>query len=785
VTRPLVWLSAAIAAGAWLGGRGSFGVGAPLLLSALLLPLAVFSRSARFSGLALLWCGFALAAVGAIHESREHEASSLRRFVEAHHSSSHPVLLQGTAVRDGEDQGELFRVTLDVDAVRHQGVPHDLRGRVLLQVQGLSDRPPVRLGDRLVVWATLWLPRGFANPGSFDLAAHARRAGVHAYGRCKSPRLLRVVGREEVGLIREMASRLRAWARARLAESLAPGPERALCEALVIGDRGGLDEATSESFRVAGTYHVLAISGAQVALLAGLLLWGLPAIGVGRAAVAITLTLLLVFYAELVGGDTPVVRAVTMAVAVAAGKCLDLDADPLNMLGLSAGILLLRHPLDIDDVGFQLSFAATMGLVALTPLLVRRAARLPRRLSLPLAASLSAQLALLPLLAAHFHRLAPAALLLNLVAVPLASAVLLGGFGLLLVSAIAPALSSPLGIACFWSARALLASGELVGELPWLDVRVPTPSLWAATLLPFGLVLLAGERLRRPGGVMVVGGLLGLTVARTAAPGDGRLSLTVLDVGQGEALVVRSPAGRYWLVDAGPHLSGRFDAGERVVAPYLFRLGLRRLDRVLVTHAHLDHCGGLPALLRGFRIGELWEGPAAFEDAVYRELDDQMSRTALTRRTVFQGVTSDWDGVEVQVLGPNPRSSRPSGSVSNDDSVVLGLRLGRVRFLLTGDVGGEAERRLGDVRSMVIKVPHHGSRSSSGVPFVRAVSPAVAVVSAGAASFGHPDAVVLSRYASAGAAVFRTDRDGAVTVSTDGSRVWVRTHLGDGERRVR
>jgi competence protein ComEC len=292
------------------------------------------------------------------------------------------------------------------------------------------------------------------------------------------------------------------------------------------------------------------------------------------------------------------------------------------------------------------------------------------------------------------------------------------------------------------------------------------------------------ERRRRAGGAVVIVGLLGLTVLGTAAPGDGRLALTVLDVGQGEALVVRSPSGRISLVDAGARFGGRFDVGERVVARFLWARGQRGVDRLVVSHAHADHVGGIGSLVRSFRIGEVWEGPAPQDDPGYLEMDHALAAASLSRRTVFRGVSALWDGVAVSVLAP-PRPMRAPQEVRNADSVVLSLVLGKVRFLLTGDIGVETEAQLGAVRALVLKVPHHGSRTSSSASFVRATAPAVAIISAGASAFGHPDPEVISRYQAVGATVLRTARDGAVTVATDGSRLWVRSHRGGAERRIR
>ena len=273
-------------------------------------------------------------------------------------------------------------------------------------------------------------------------------------------------------------------------------------------------------------------------------------------------------------------------------------------------------------------------------------------------------------------------------------------------------------------------------------------------------------------------GLAALLFAARPAPADGRLSLTALDVGQGDCLAVRSPRGRLWMVDAGGSFDARFDIGEAVVGPYLWSEGWRRIETLVLTHAHPDHVGGAPFLLRAFDLRGTWEGPAPRHDRGYAELDAALRAGGAARRTVARGVREDWDGVAVEVAGPRP-PRRPPWTTRNDDSVVLTLRWGKVTFLLTGDIEAAGEDALGGVAAQVLKVPHHGSRSSSSPRFLAAVSPRVALVSVGHANrFGHPHPAVVDRYARAGVWLLRTDEDGTTTVSTDGERIFVRTFRG-------
>jgi competence protein ComEC len=765
----MLGLAAAIAAGSLVGDGLSpadavrlVALGAVLLAAALMAP-------ARSAWIALLAVAFATGGAAAAVERAEYQRATLRTWVAG---SSGPLLarLQGAAHEDGRLLDGALVVTVDVDTATAAGRAQSRRGRVRLRVLGAGPFPEIAAGDRVTAWAELRLPTTYRNPGSMDVVELFRRQGVHATASCKSAKLLEVAP-GTVGWAGEAVRRARRWAHAALVGALPEGPERAVVLAMTLGEQSAVDPETAETFRIAGTYHVLALSGAQVALVAAVLLFAFRGAGLGALGRAIVVTPAMIFYAALVGAGVSIVRATAMALLAVWGRAIDADVDIANVLGASAAALLLRQPSLVADAGFQLTFAATLGLLLLTPAVEAAIPRLPLGLSKLAAASLAAQVTLTPILAATFHRLSPAALLLNLLAVPLSSLVLVAGAVLIGATAVSAALAAWLSPLVWWSARLLLLSGEVVTAFPWLDLRVPAPGVAVLFFYAAGTLLLARGRF------IASTVFFTIAIARLcgAAPvADGRLRVTVLDVGQGDALVVETPAGRAWVIDAGSALAD-FDLGERVVAPYLWSRGITRLEGIVVSHAHLDHAGGVPFLLRHFAPRELWEGPAPLHDAGYAMLDKAVQRTATIRRCVRRGVSLTVDGVRLDVLGPSPNGPPPR-QTRNDDSVVLRVGWGSVSFLLTGDIESVGEEALRSGPVTMLKVPHHASRTSSSGRFLDATAPRLAVLSVGAWNhFGHPSPEVLRRFAGRGIRLYRTDRDGAVSVSTDGRRVWVET----------
>jgi competence protein ComEC len=543
-----------------------------------------------------------------------------------------------------------------------------------------------------------------------------------------------------------------------------PPASAALLAGLLLGDRTDVPRDIDAAFRRAGVYHVLAVSGFNVALLAGAV-WALCGVlGLARRASAATAIVVVIAFALVVGPEPSVLRAVVMAVLVLVAILLEREASVVNSLALAALAILAVRPTDLHDPGFQLSFAATLGIVL---------APLPRGAVLgALGVSVAAQLTVLPITLAHFNQLSIVGVIANLGAVPLAAVATLVGLlavALSFVSASAAAVAFDAVWPVLLALRGVVA---LAAGVPGAVVHLPAPGWTATTCYVGGLALLrAGWPARRgpapgeradavepaaPGNrKLLLPGIALLVLAAVFAawplvrPPDGRLRLIVLDVGQGDAIVVELPDGRTLLVDTGSGGPMRLDAGEHVVAPFLWNRGVLRLAGVAVTHDDSDHAGGLASVRRLFAIDEQWT-PA--------------SPLVGSRR--FGAVT-------VTVLPPPPT---PAGR--NDAGLVVRLELGLASFLLGSDIGAARERELVTagvpLAATVLKVAHHGSRSSSTAEFLGAVSPAVAVISVGARNaYGHPDPAVLERLAAAGARIYRTDRDGAVIVETDGATLTV------------
>jgi competence protein ComEC len=309
----------------------------------------------------------------------------------------------------------------------------------------------------------------------------------------------------------------------------------------------------------------------------------------------------------------------------------------------------------------------------------------------------------------------------------------------------------------------------------------------AATL--FAAMILLARRWAAVAAGVVVAALAVVIATYPFAPrlDSQHLEITILDVGQGDSIFVAFPDGKTMLLDGGglpgsAYIRSRrpgIDVGEDVVSPFLWTRGLKRLDVVALSHAHQDHLGGLAAILHNFQIGELWVG-RDIQSSAYAALLAEAHEHGIPVVHRQRGDQFDWSGVHTQVLWPD--NLAPAKTAENDDSLVLRVESGRETLLLTGDIEQPVERTLiehGDsLGADFLKIPHHGSRTSTTDPFLDSVHPRFAAISVGENNpFGHPNADVIQRIQTEGARLYRTDRDGAITILTDGNQMEVRTFL--------
>ena len=396
----------------------------------------------------------------------------------------------------------------------------------------------------------------------------------------------------------------------------------------------------------------------------------------------------------------------------------------------------------------------------------------------------------MPISARVFSRVTFAGLALNFLAIPLLSVAETAGLATVALAPVSGWAADRAGDLAALAAEGLVRSAGLVRLAPWLSWRLPGPPFWLLALYYAGwsawLAMPARRRRARAASLWLAAAAAALMLAAPirfgAPPPRGRLRVTFLDVGQGDATLVQFPGGRSLLVDAGGTVGGRFDVGGRVVAPALWHLGVRRLDYLAVTHPDPDHIGGAESVARDFGPRVVWEGVPVPRDPLRRALMDAASAAGIDWRRLQAGDRLIVGPVDVLVLHPPPPDWERQ-AVRNDDSVVLELRWGRVAVVLPGDIGREVEGAVAAAVEpaplLVLKTPHHGSASSSSWRLLDTLHPAAAIVSAGRGNpFGHPAPSVLARYRAVGAEILRTDQDGAITLETDGHTVVIRTFTG-------
>jgi competence protein ComEC len=712
----------------------------------------------------------------------------------------------GTVLATPQGSVDRTRFSVRAESLTRGQKTHVVTGGIRITVQGQIEG--IDKGDRIACLAKLKRLWNFNNPGGFNYKRHMAFRGVRASAFVSRPELVIRLHAGARGWFSNVFERARKTISA-LLEKLPLQDARAVLKALIIGDRSDISQQTKNTLRRIGGAHLLAISGLHIGMIATLAFFFfrllltfseriLLAAWRNRGA-AILSALPVLFYGLLAGMSPSTQRAVIMTMAFLAAQLLDREQDTMNTLAAAALVILAFNPTSLFDVSFQLSFAAVFSILyALTNLpfvttLKNPPYRILKRLGLLLLISTAATLGTLPITLYYFNQTSLIGPVTNCILVPLV-AVLVVPLGLL--AAVSLCLSDVLSLFLMKGALLAMQGGLALADqfsrLSFAAVKVVTPSFLEIGL--YYICMWALFRFRKTKRAKIVLFAIGLIVLADVAYWSHKryyqknLTVTVLDVGQGQAVLVELPGGECVLVDGGGFYENRFDVGERIVAPFLWRKKIATVETVVLSHPHPDHLNGLMFVARHFDVQSLWTNQDVNPSSQYQELLDTVSKKGIEVLGPDELASAKTiGGVDFQILYPPvdflKRKTNDPWRTTNNNSLVIKVTWGNVSFLLPGDIEARGERELVSLagkalNSDVLIVPHHGSKTSSTEEFLRFVDPAVAVISAGRNSPpGLPHKDVLKRYRTRGCRILRTDLQGAITLITDGSKITVKPYL--------
>ncbi len=726
--------------------------------------------------------------------------------------------LEGVLYRPPEPMQDKTRIYVRGEKIHLEEGSLSVVGNLLLTVK--EKKNELRYGDRVRFISKLYLPRPATNPGGFDYRRFLAMQGiwVTTYANDFSE-IVRVAEGQGNGFF-HFVERGREKIRIFFDEN-APLESRGIIKALVLGERGDIDKAVNEKFIVSGVNHILSISGLHVALVAAFffgatrfLLRLFPSLllrlNLNKAS-ALGAVVPVIFYTFIAGLGVAAVRSMIMTLSFLFALLLDRGKDLYGAIFLAAFLILIANPAALFDISCQLSFLAVLAILYLIPRFSEYFSIIKNRLLKPwppdgltqekprwskkllfycgasLLTSAAAILGTGPLVVLYFNRISAVGFISNLFLVPLMgfANTLLSLLTALFVFIFHP-MAKLLTIVNVYLLDFSMGLVDLFSRFPSASWRVSTPSIPEVALI-YGMLILAANLKRWKRATYGLIGIVGIFVSiqahgyYTLYHGD-ELTVTFLDVGQGDAAVVRFPQGKVMVIDGGGSPDGSFDPGERIVAPYLWKMKNKTIDYLVNTHYHPDHLQGLLFLAENFKVREVWHNG---EKAEVDSLAEKFLTAAGGRlQRMGQGRGSlKISGAQVEFL--HPPLGRKEGPIfgGNDASLVLRLTFGEVSFLFCGDVEAAAEEEIRranpNLQSTVIKVPHHGSKTSSTPEFLESIRPRFAIFTVkagGRQRLPHPS--VLERYESMGVRALRTDRDGAITFVTDGKDFKVQTFIG-------
>lgn len=745
--------------------------------------------------------------------------------------SDDKVSIEGILYKSPEVLENRTRLYLEAEKISDRDTTGKIRVTLYRDTTDASYKNKVRIRD-----IKLKTPRNFKNPGGFDYKKHMEDQGIYVTGSISKSSQIEIIHKNETGILPYIYKSKESMSQ--FIENNSSREESSILKTMVFGERTAISREMRNIFSSTGIAHLLAVSGLHIGFVAFasffifkktfsfiFLNFHLRFFLIGatqRFASFFTLFPVL-YYSLLVGGSPSAVRATIMIIVYLLSLVIYRESNIYNTLSLAALIILIWHPPSLFNIGFQLSFMAVLSIVygfsilnqvqdshpvAAAPDLVRGSLRTfflkYRWLYNYILSSVFATIGTLPIIAYHFNLISIIGVIVNTLAIPLASLVVPLTLFFSILSTINGQIASILMNIPVFLTTLLIDIARLFTHLPYYSIRIQTPSVLTIFMiypLLFGILNFKRHKWIKIGTVSVCIFLIGFWILtlNSKLQTPNLLKLKFIDVGQGESSLIEFPNGKTMLIDGGS-MMGDFDMGGSVVAPYLWDSGITKIDYVIGSHADSDHIGGLSFILKEMIVKNYSDNGQDSLDLSLSILHEIAAEKNIPWTVLQAGDEIKIDEkVKVEILHPTnqfrvkslefrgkPKNSIPNTQnlrgYDNNLSIVIKITYEKFSVLFTGDIEKEAEKFLiekhgASLKSTIVKAPHHGSNSSSTGEFINTVNPEAAIFSVGYKNpFRHPNKKVLERYREKRAKIYRTDRDGLIEIESDGENYTIRTY---------
>lgn len=673
------------------------------------------------------------------------------------------IMLSGVVdeiICSGEEQGKYI---VKVNKILDNSMDTRVKEKIVLKVIGDKN---IELGDEISFLGKLKIPQNNTNPMLFNYRLNLLSNKIHTIMSVRDYSVIKIKKEGKPFRYKLKANFIENIEN--LFDSNLNVNNSSMIKSIILGESSYLEEENLEKYRNLGLAHILAVSGLHIGIITGFLNYILSHLGIKRKLSIIIILSIIWIYGYLIGFPPSLLRANIMFSIIFYGESLREPYDSINTLFFAMFTLLIANPIWIFNIGFQLSFMATFSIIYFTPKIQRKLYPYNNKIVYGLSGILGVQIGLLPVQAYYFNKIPILSILSNLILVPMLSlSLILGGIMVCLFYTI-PILTSLMGCILDFILSIQFELVNILYKLPIGILKVPSPNIfeiflyYTFLLIVFKVINIDGFSFNIKKSIiyyLVILILFNFLVLLN----DKSIDINFIDVGQGDSVLINTKRGSY-LVDTGGNVMDSFDIGKNITLPYLEKNGINKLRGIFITHFDDDHCKSLPLLMENIDISNILISYKDNESPVYNKIKEKdIPLTILNEKDLI------WldDNTSIEVLSPN-EDLRKAKLNPNNLSLVFLLSYYNKKILFTGDIEKEAETILANkLRENIdiIKVPHHGSNTSSTEEFLNNIRPTIGVISVGRNNFyGHPKEEVLDRYNKLGTRLYRTDNMGLITV---------------------